>query len=111
MTGLGWYREVAGATVVAVRLTPRADRDRVEGVAELADGSAVLKVRVRAVPEDGAANAALERLMAKTLGVPKSSVSVVAGKTQRIKQVRIGRPVRELSERLDALGASLPAGH
>lgn len=101
---MGWFREAGGATVVSVRLTPRADRDAVEGVATLADGSAVLKVRVRALPEDGAANDALVRLMATSLGVPKSAVAVIAGKAQRIKQVRIERPARELADRLDALG-------
>ncbi len=91
--------EGAGA-VLTVRLTPRADRDAVEGLAELADGSTVLKARVRAVPEDGAANAALIRLLAKTLGLPKSSLEVVSGATQRVKQVRVAMDSATLSEKL-----------
>lgn len=77
-----------------VRLTPRSSADALEGLAQAADGSAHLKARVRAVPEKGAANAALERLLAKALGVPASSVAVVAGGTARLKTVRVaGDPV------------------
>jgi class 3 adenylate cyclase len=58
------------------------------------------------VPENGAANAALERLVAKTLGVPASSVSVVAGGTARLKTLRVlGKPVA-LARRIEALTAN-----
>ena len=87
------YRIEADAIVVAVRLTPKADRDAVEGVVALADGRLVARVRVRAVPEGGAANAALVAVMAKVLRRPKSAVAVVAGASQRLKQVRVaGEP-------------------
>ncbi|THF57508.1 DUF167 family protein [Ollibium composti] len=74
---------------VFVRLTPKSSTDALEGAAEAADGSTHLKVRVRAVPEKGAANAALEKLLAKALGVPLSTVKVVTGGTSRLKTVRI----------------------
>jgi uncharacterized protein YggU (UPF0235/DUF167 family) len=54
-----------------------------------ADGAAYLKARVRAVPEDGKANAALEALIAKAFGVAKSKVSVTRGATARIKTLEI----------------------
>ncbi|RWA80546.1 DUF167 family protein [Mesorhizobium sp.] len=72
-----------------VRLTPKAALDRIEGVETAADGRSHLKARVRAVPENGAANAALERMVARALGVPGSAVSVIAGGTSRLKTVRI----------------------
>ncbi|MGX8011304.1 DUF167 family protein [Mesorhizobium sp. ORM8.1] len=76
-----------------VRLTPKAALDRIDGLEATDDGRSHLKARVRAVPENGAANAALERLLAKTLAVPASSVSVVAGGTSRLKTLRIlGEP-------------------
>jgi uncharacterized protein (TIGR00251 family) len=92
MTGQAW--QVSGETlVVAVRLTPKAAKDRIDGIANLADGRNVLKARVRAVPEKGKANAALEALLAKALGVPKSAVSVIAGGTSRLKSVQVtGNP-------------------
>ncbi|BCG99211.1 DUF167 domain-containing protein [Mesorhizobium loti] len=87
-----------------VRLTPKSSMDRLEGVETAADGRSHLKARVRAVPENGAANHALERLVAKTLGVPASAVSVVAGGTSRLKTVRIVGDPEALAQRVEALG-------
>ncbi len=88
VTGRPW--QVSGeALVIAMRLTPKAAMDRIEGIATLADGRSVLRARVRAVPEKGRANTALEVLLAKALGVPKSAVSVIAGGTSRLKSVRV----------------------
>ena len=66
----------------AVRLTPRAAVDRVEGVI---DG--VLRARVGAPAVEGAANNALIRLIAEELGVSRSDVRIVAGATSRQKLV------------------------
>jgi len=70
---------------VRVRVTPRGGRDAIDGVETLSDGRPVLKVRVRAVPEDGAANEGVRRCLAKALNVPASAVSLEAGATARLK--------------------------
>lgn len=88
-----------------VRLTPKAALDRLEGVETSADGRSHLKARVRAVPENGAANHALERLLAKALGVPASTVSVVAGCTARLKTVRIAGDPAMLVKSIEGLGS------
>lgn len=77
--------------------------DRLEGVETSADGRSHLKARVRAVPENGAANRALEKLVAKTLGVPASSVSVVAGGTARLKTLRVAGDPEALAKAVEAL--------
>ncbi len=69
----------------AVRLTPGASADRIDGWDVDADGRPVLKVRVRARPIEGEANAALVKLMAKALGVPKSAVAIQRGGQSRTK--------------------------
>ncbi|NEX93533.1 DUF167 family protein [Caulobacter sp. 17J65-9] len=74
---------------VAVRLTPRGGADRVDGWDRDDAGRLFLKVRVRAAPVEGEANAALEALLARTLGLSKSAVKVERGATQRLKQVEI----------------------
>ncbi|HVV61407.1 MAG TPA: DUF167 family protein [Pseudolabrys sp.] len=79
----------AGGVSLLVRLTPRGGRDAVDGVELLGDGRAVLKVRVRAVPSEGEANAALGRLIAKALGVPSRDVTLAAGASSRIKRLVI----------------------
>ncbi len=68
-----------------VRVTPRGGRDAIDGVETLADGQPVLKVRVRAAPEDGAANDGVRRLLAKALKRPASAVSLETGATARLK--------------------------
>jgi uncharacterized protein YggU (UPF0235/DUF167 family) len=76
-----------------VRLTPRASCDLIEGEKLLSDGRRVLAARVRAVPEKGAANEALLRLVAVSCGVARSSVSLVAG--GGLKSLRVeGDPER-----------------
>ena len=82
-----------GGLSLDVRLTPRGGRDALDGIETLADGRAVLALRVRAVPEDGAANEALRRLLAKGCGVAPSRVRLTAGATARIKHLTIdGEP-------------------
>ena len=75
---------------LAVRLTPKAGRDGIEGLKPTADGGVELAVKVTAVPENGKANDALLRLLAKRLKLPVSRLQLVAGTTDRHKQVLIG---------------------
>jgi uncharacterized protein (TIGR00251 family) len=92
-----WGLTATGLRIV-VRVTPRSSRDAIEGLAELADGRAVLKVRVRAVPEDGRANAAVVKLIAKALGVAASAVHIESGETARLKTLfAAGAGAAELS--------------
>jgi uncharacterized protein YggU (UPF0235/DUF167 family) len=91
-----WF-PVAGGIRMRVRVTPRGGRDAVEGLGADADEAPHLKIRVAAAPVDGDANAAVEKLLAKWLGVPKTSVEVVGGETIRLKTVMIdGDPVQLL---------------
>ena len=96
------YRIEAGAIVLTVRLTPHADRDAVEGIGTLADGRMVAQVRVRAVPEDGAANKALVALLAKLFHRPKSAIQVATGAMARVKQLRITGESTELAAVVDS---------
>jgi len=74
---------------LAVRLTPRGGRDRIEGWARDDAGRAYLKVRVAAPPVDGQANAALVKLIARALKRPAGAVRIAAGESGRIKQLEI----------------------
>ncbi|HKJ76248.1 MAG TPA: DUF167 family protein [Gammaproteobacteria bacterium] len=88
MSGSGdWYRWEGDDLVVAVRVQPRAGRDRIDG-----PHGGRLKVRITAPPVDGKANAHLVRFLAKTFGVAKGAVAVEAGATGRDKRLRIHGP-------------------
>ena len=77
---------------LTVRVQPKASADRIEDWAEDDAGREFLKVRVRAVPEDGKANSAVQKLVAKWLGLPKSAVRVVTGGKTRLKGLEIDGP-------------------
>lgn len=88
---------------VFLRVTANAGRDAIEGIEQRDDGSAILRVRVKAVPDRGKANAAVIVLLAKALGVPKSSIGVVAGETAQLKSVAIRGDGDGLVKRLAAI--------
>jgi hypothetical protein len=75
--------------LIAVRVTPRGGRDAIEGWTLDPDGRPVLKLRVAAAAADGAANAAVLLLLAKALRRPKSSITLVAGQTARLKRIDV----------------------
>lgn len=79
----------AGFLRVCVHLTPKAAHDEVKDWVEDADGARWLAVRVRALPEDGAANDALIKLLAKTLRTPKTGIAITKGHTSRYKTIEI----------------------
>ncbi|HSK40546.1 MAG TPA: DUF167 family protein [Arenibaculum sp.] len=85
---------------VAVRLTPKASRNAVAGLAGTADGRAVVKVSVTAVPEAGRANEALIKLLAKLWGVPRSAIGIAAGAADRNKVLHVAGDPAELTARL-----------
>jgi uncharacterized protein len=84
------WKAGADSVTVTVRLTPKGGRDALDGIEQIADGTCVLKVRVRAAPVEGAANDALVRLIAKAGEVPPSRVAIAAGASSRVKRVMIG---------------------
>ena len=91
-------------TRLPVRLTPGASADRIDGWDVDAEGRPVLKVRVRARPVEGEAHAALIKLLAKSLGVPKSAVSLDRGGQSRTKMISVdGLTDAELQDRLTDL--------
>jgi uncharacterized protein (TIGR00251 family) len=89
-----WRYSTQGISV-ALRVTPRGGRDDIDGVETLANGRAVVKVRVRAIADGGEANRAVTELLAKALGVPKANVRILSGATSRLKQIAVdGDPVK-----------------
>lgn len=85
-----------------IRVQPKSSRNRIDGL----QGDA-LRLRVSAPPVEGAANKACIELLAKVLGVPKSSLAIAAGQSGRDKRIvvrcnpaaasRIRQSLRELS--------------
>ena len=82
--------------LLEVHAAPRASKSRLAGVH---DGR--LKVRLAAPPVDGAANQELVRFLARALGVPRSTVTLVKGASSRRKTVAVvGLDAAEARSRL-----------
>jgi uncharacterized protein YggU (UPF0235/DUF167 family) len=102
-----WRYSVQGISI-ALRVTPRGGRDDIDGIETLANGRAVVKIRVRAIAEGGEANRAVTELLAKVLGVPKARVRLLSGVTSRLKQVAVDGDPRMLGDTLrKAIAAKL----
>jgi len=71
-----------------IKVTPKAKSDRIKREIN-ADGSVVYKIYVTAAPENGKANEAVIKLLAKALGISKSSLSILHGHTSRDKIIKI----------------------
>jgi uncharacterized protein (TIGR00251 family) len=82
-------QEREGKVMFAVRVTPRASRDAIEG-----EHQGALKLRLTAPPVDDRANDALRRLLAERLKAPVSAVRIVAGEKSRTKRVEIAGATR-----------------
>jgi uncharacterized protein YggU (UPF0235/DUF167 family) len=100
------WSALAGGVALAVRLTPKGGRDAVDGIAQLSDGSSVLKARVRAAPSEGEANDALVKLIAKAVGVPPRDVTLAGGATSRVKRLRIAGDPPTLIAALEKIAAA-----
>ncbi|WP_066558011.1 DUF167 domain-containing protein [Croceicoccus bisphenolivorans] len=74
---------IDGEGLLFLRATPNAKGDALA----IEDGK--LRVRVTAVPEDGKANKAVIRLVAKGLGIAPARIELVRGATAREKVLRI----------------------
>jgi uncharacterized protein YggU (UPF0235/DUF167 family) len=99
--GAGW------ALACRPGVTPRGGRDAIEGLQVLANGTCVLKVRVRAAADGGGANAALVRLLAATLGVPARAIELVAGASARNKRLKIAGTGATLAAGLEKIAAAM----
>ena len=76
--------ERESAVIFAVRVTPRASHDAIEG-----EHQGALKMRLTAPPVEDRANEALRRLLAASLNVSVSAVRIVAGEKSRAKRVSV----------------------
>lgn len=103
------YRRGPDRLSLAVRVTPKARRDGIEGLREGPDGPA-LAVAVRAPPEDGKANDAVVTLIAGALGLPAAAVTLAHGGKSRHKTLHIAGPADALAARLDAIIAGVSDG-
>ncbi len=97
------YSVTADGIRLAIRLTPRASRDGIDGIGQDADGRSVLRIRLTAPPVEGAANQAMIDFLAEILSVRKKDIAIRSGETGRLKILEIAGKPDVLAARLDDL--------
>jgi uncharacterized protein len=86
--------------VLPVRVTPRSPKPGIGAWRQAAEGREELEIRVAEAPADGAANEAVIRLLAKSLGISRSELSIISGETSRHKRLAIPFELEEARRRL-----------
>ena len=100
------YAAIEGGVRLALRLTPRASRNGVDGIVQDAEGRPLLKLRLAAPPVEGAANEALIAYLAKTLSLRKADIAIRSGETSRVKILHLAGDSTAILQKLDAWLAS-----
>jgi len=86
--------------MLSVRVTPRSAKPGLGDWKTDPGGRPFLEVRVAAAPADGAANEEVLKILAKALGLPKSSLVIVSGQTARLKRIELPLEEDEVRARL-----------
>jgi hypothetical protein len=90
-----WIKPADGGATLSVHIQPGAAKSEISGL----HGDAI-KIRIKARPVEGAANAALAEFMATCLGVPLKAVKILRGEKSRRKSVWVAIQADEAIRRL-----------
>lgn len=100
-------RDTPLGAVIAIRVTPRASRSKVQGILER-EPEPMLKIALNAPPVDGRANEELLAFLSLKLDLPRSSLEIVRGLQSREKLVRtLGIAASEVAPRLHQMLSTL----
>ncbi|WP_345096863.1 DUF167 family protein [Bartonella acomydis] len=101
-----FYQVDKNGLILFVYLTPKSSVDQIMGVECRNNGKQYLTIRLRAVPEDGKANKALIKFLAKQWKIPAFCISLKSGTTSRYKQLHFSIHLEKLKQIWQFLGDS-----
>ncbi len=90
-----WIKPTDAGTEINVHIQPGASKSEIAGM----HGDAI-KIRIKARPVEGAANAALIDFIATSLGVTRNAVKILRGEKSRQKTVWVAVQANEVERRL-----------
>ena len=85
---LNFFDDTTPPDTLQVKVTPKAKTERIKKEVR-DDGTALYKIYVTTVPEDGKANDAVIKLLAKAVGISKSSFTIIRGHNSRDKVIKL----------------------
>lgn len=77
---------------IRVKVTPKSHKTELIDISEEninGEDTITYKIRLKAAPEKGRANEELLSFLSKHFSVPKQNFSIISGKTDRIKLIKI----------------------
>jgi uncharacterized protein (TIGR00251 family) len=98
-----FYEKTHDGVKLCVKVTPKASANMIRGVEGMAQGQQALKISVTSVPEDGKANIAVINLLAKSLKIAKSHISVLQGETSKLKTLHIAGDTKILIAKIKGI--------
>ncbi len=72
-----------------IKVRPKSAKNEITEIMKDHSGEETIKIRIKAAPEKGKANAELIKFLSKELEIPKSSISIISGKTDTLKLIKI----------------------
>ena len=81
--------KIAKSRYLRIKVIPKSNKNELIEIMESQEGEKTYKIRIKAAPEKGKANAELIKFLSKELNEPKDKFSIISGKTETLKLVRI----------------------
>ena len=81
--------EIPKSGYLRIKVLPKSPKNEVVEILKDADGEKTIKIRIKAMPEKGKANAELIKFLSKELSVPRDKISIKSGKSEQLKLVKI----------------------
>lgn len=87
------YQKVKNGTKIYLKVTPNSAQNEVCGAIEGEFGQTMLRVKIAAVPDDGKANKALIKFLAKYWQIAPSDIEIISGETSRKKVILVKKDI------------------
>ena len=71
-----------------IKVLPKSAKNEIVDIMQSPDGETI-KIRINTLPEKGKANQELIKFLSKTLSVQKENISIISGKTNQVKLIKI----------------------
>lgn len=76
-----------------IKVIPKSNKNEIVETFTDSDGEETIKIRIKAAPEKGKANAELIKFLSKEFGVPQATIFIISGKSERLKLIKINAPI------------------
>jgi uncharacterized protein len=72
-----------------IKVLPKSPKSEIVDIMDDKENGQTIKIRIKAAPEKGRANAELIGFLSKEMKVSKNNITIIAGKTEQLKLIKI----------------------